>query len=136
MFLSRNKNKNVYPCKPQFYYIKVGFKGVKLCRFVFMMYWTKSLWHYQASKYNARDISSQGRQTSLSPKVDFIYYINLSKYFLIINELAHRNSHNLAGAPSKDSAQSAHPRSPIRVFAGRIKILWVLSYEILAQRRL
>ena len=29
MFLSRNK-KNVYPCKPQFYYIKVGFKGVKI----------------------------------------------------------------------------------------------------------
>ena len=27
MFLSRN---NVYPCKPQFYYIKVGFKGVKI----------------------------------------------------------------------------------------------------------
>ena len=21
---------NVYPCKPQFYYIKVGFKGVKI----------------------------------------------------------------------------------------------------------
>ena len=32
MFLSRNKkNKNnVYPCKTQFYYIKVGFKGVKI----------------------------------------------------------------------------------------------------------
>ena len=30
MFLSRNKKNNVYPCKPQFYYIKVGFKGVKL----------------------------------------------------------------------------------------------------------
>ena len=30
MFLSRNKKKNVYPCKPQFYYIKVGFKGVKI----------------------------------------------------------------------------------------------------------
>ena len=29
MFLSRNKN-NVYPCKPQFYDIKVGFKGVKI----------------------------------------------------------------------------------------------------------
>ena len=28
MFLSRNKKNNVYPCKPQFYYIKVGFKGV------------------------------------------------------------------------------------------------------------
>ena len=29
MFLSRNKKITVYPCKPQFYYIKVGFKGVK-----------------------------------------------------------------------------------------------------------
>ena len=30
MFLSRNKKINVYPCKPQFYFIKVGFKGVKI----------------------------------------------------------------------------------------------------------
>ena len=30
MFLSRNKTNNVYPCTPQFYYIKVGFKGVKI----------------------------------------------------------------------------------------------------------
>ena len=30
MFLSRNKKTNVYSCKPQFYYIKVGFKGVKI----------------------------------------------------------------------------------------------------------
>ena len=29
-FLSRNKKNNVYSCKPQFYYIKVGFKGVKI----------------------------------------------------------------------------------------------------------
>ena len=28
MFLS--KNNNVYLCKPQFYYIKVGYKGVKI----------------------------------------------------------------------------------------------------------
>ena len=28
MFLSRKKRNNVYPCKPQFYCIKVGFKGV------------------------------------------------------------------------------------------------------------
>ena len=28
VFLSRNKKNNVYPCKPQFYYIKAGFKGV------------------------------------------------------------------------------------------------------------
>ena len=30
MFLSRNKKNDVYPCKPQFYYIKLGFKGVKI----------------------------------------------------------------------------------------------------------
>ena len=30
MFLSKNKKNNVHPCKPQFYYIKVGFKGVKI----------------------------------------------------------------------------------------------------------
>ena len=30
MFLSRNKKNNVYPCKPKFYYIKVGFQGVKI----------------------------------------------------------------------------------------------------------
>ena len=30
MFLSRNRKNNVYPCKPQFYYLKVGFKGVKI----------------------------------------------------------------------------------------------------------
>ena len=30
MFLSRNKKNNVYPCQPQFYYIKMGFKGVKI----------------------------------------------------------------------------------------------------------
>ena len=28
--LSRNMKNNVYPCKPQFYYIKVGFNGVKI----------------------------------------------------------------------------------------------------------
>ena len=30
MFLSRNKKNNVYPCKPQFNYIEVGFKRVKI----------------------------------------------------------------------------------------------------------
>ena len=29
MFFSRNKKIYVYSCKPQFYCIKVGFKGVK-----------------------------------------------------------------------------------------------------------
>ena len=30
MFLSRNKKNNVFPCEPQFYRIKVGFKGVNI----------------------------------------------------------------------------------------------------------
>ena len=30
MLLIRKKKNNVYPFKPQFYYIKVGFKGVKI----------------------------------------------------------------------------------------------------------
>ena len=30
MLLSRNKKNNVYPCKPKFYYIKMGCKWVKI----------------------------------------------------------------------------------------------------------
>ena len=30
MFLSRNQINNVYTCKPQFYYINMGFKGIKI----------------------------------------------------------------------------------------------------------
>ena len=30
MYLSRNKKNSVYSCKPQFYYIKVGFKEVRI----------------------------------------------------------------------------------------------------------
>ena len=30
MFYAEIRTNNVYPCKPQFYYIKVGFKGVKI----------------------------------------------------------------------------------------------------------
>ena len=30
MFSSKNKENNIYPCKPQFCYKKVGFKGVKI----------------------------------------------------------------------------------------------------------
>ena len=38
MVLSRNKKNNVYPCKPQLYYIKAGFKRVKIIyRRVFVM---------------------------------------------------------------------------------------------------
>ena len=35
MFLSRNKKNNVYPCKAQFYDIKVRFKGVEIIKACF-----------------------------------------------------------------------------------------------------
>ena len=37
IILSRNKKINLYPCKPQFYCVKVGFKWSKLYRRVFVM---------------------------------------------------------------------------------------------------
>ena len=36
-FFFRNKKNNVYPCKLQFYYIKVAFKGSELYRYVFVI---------------------------------------------------------------------------------------------------
>ena len=36
MFLSKNKKNNVYHCKLQFYYIKVGFKGVIIIKACFL----------------------------------------------------------------------------------------------------
>ena len=35
MFLSRNKNNNVYHCKPQFYKLKVRFKRIKIIKTCF-----------------------------------------------------------------------------------------------------
>ena len=35
MFLSRNKKNNVNPYKPQFYYMKMGFKGFKIIKACF-----------------------------------------------------------------------------------------------------
>ena len=37
IFLNRNKKINVYPCKPQFYCIKLGFKWLKLYMSVFVL---------------------------------------------------------------------------------------------------
>ena len=42
MFLSRNKKYNVHPSKPQFYYIKLGFKGVKIIYVCF-----RDVFHWQ-----------------------------------------------------------------------------------------
>ena len=49
MFLSKNKKNNVYPCKPQFYYIKVGFKGVILIYACFRDATLKPRYHSDAA---------------------------------------------------------------------------------------
>ena len=53
MFLSRNKKNNVYPFKSQFYYIKVGFKGVKIILACFrdVSTYVVSLWHIAPSQF-------------------------------------------------------------------------------------
>ena len=58
MFLCRYKKNNVYPCKSQFYYIQVGFKGVKITWRVFVMSYT---WIYSS------DLG--GRSWTISPSV-------------------------------------------------------------------
>ena len=45
VFLSRHKKNNVYPCKPQFYYIKVGFKGVNIISVRFVMSRSKKVFN-------------------------------------------------------------------------------------------
>ena len=51
MFLSRNKKNNVYPCKPQFYYTKVGLRGSKLYEHVFVMWVANKIDPDQTPRY-------------------------------------------------------------------------------------
>ena len=64
MFLSRNKENNVYPCKPHFYYIKVGFKGVKLYRYVFMM--SYRLPRYLLPSFGSAGLSVQAKRFQIN----------------------------------------------------------------------
>ena len=60
MFLSRNKNNNVHPSKPQFYYIKWSLRGSTLHRRVFVMCdssWVCSLVVLQLLRYRRHIIS-------------------------------------------------------------------------------
>ena len=66
-FFSRKKKNNVYPCKLQFYYIKLGFKGgwgggSKLYRLVFVM---------QVKKKKKRKKEKQNNQLPLSQQGDY-----------------------------------------------------------------
>ena len=82
MFLSRNKKNNVYPCKPQFYCIKVGFKGggggSKLYRRVFVM-----LSHYIKSTQNVDILYIYGRIVELSKFISWRGVSNKYGFFEI-----------------------------------------------------
>ena len=88
MFLSRSKKNNKYPCKPQFYYIKVGFKGSKLYRRVFvMLVWRKKLQNihvihickFKEDPVKTDEAMRQSRDVNLSDWVGFQTFSNLSK---------------------------------------------------------
>ena len=65
----------------------------------------------------------------------FFYCPDSACLLFHINEPAHGKTYKMACAPSKDSDQPGHPPSLIRVFAVRMKKVWVLSYLLGAQRR-
>ena len=56
--------------------------------------------------------------------------------FQMIFEPAHDKTRKMACAPSEDSDQTGHPPSLIRVFAVRMRTVWVLRYPLSAQQRL
>ena len=70
MFLSRNKKNNVYPCKPQFYYIKVV-KEVKII-FVCFRDENKNV-VYSALTYTLRILSQAVRVPMEDLNFFFIY---------------------------------------------------------------
>ena len=72
MFFSRNKKNNVYPSKPQFHCIKVGFKGVKIIKACF------------------RDvIIFCTDETLICLFYDILHSVRFKKYFVCINSIVY-----------------------------------------------
>ena len=86
MFWAEIKKKNnVYPCKPQFYYTKVGFKGVKIT--VDSRYLEFQGTHWNTSRYQYFDISELrewGKQQIDQPHLTNEYLIWLLKLEIYI----------------------------------------------------
>ena len=72
MFLSRSKKNNVYPCKPQFYYLKMGFKGVKIIYVCFRDAKQRAQWRSEA---RARKPQSGPRWTRRQTLIDSSNYL-------------------------------------------------------------
>ena len=76
MFLTRNKKNNVYPCKPQFYYIKVGFKGSELYRHVSVM-----AWNIKVSNFRTITVPDSSLAACMFLVFFFVFFFTLIFYF-------------------------------------------------------
>ena len=68
MLSSKNKKNNVYRCKPQFYYIKVEFMGVKIIQACFrddiFLIFTKYIGFYISCKLSPKEIGDNLHEMS------------------------------------------------------------------------
>ena len=87
MFLSRNKKINVHPCKPQFYYIKVEFKGSKFYRHVFVMFGKELKCPSSWGKF--------GVHIYLRREDDQMHYINARNWFKICIQIRQAKGNKL-----------------------------------------
>ena len=112
MFLSKNKKNSVYPFKPQFYYINVGFKGSKLNRHDFVI--LRILTGYILSCHRCKG-SSCGQRKFLSDCADAQANLRL------------RSAHMAEGTFSDVAAQLVYTDDaviiPLQEFEERLKIL-------------
>ena len=86
MFLSRNKKNNLYPCKPQFYYIKVGLNGSKSKRHVFVMCMLHMYILIQLVYFH-QDISfGQAKEILYFSDLDLIFKVTVLQMLLDFNQ--------------------------------------------------
>ena len=134
MFLRRNKNNNVYLCKPQLYYIKVGFKGggAKLYRYVFVIVLRRVSSESQQLSSSLADMTPQrvhnvwplgGYSSSIS--IPWLHYVaqrseNKKNIFRFIITCKIRN------VPFDKYVKGR--LMPFRVFAARLTKAWTIDH--------
>ena len=91
------------------------------------------------SNYENLKMKTWTNPVTLEPrheKTCLMQCMNNTAWESVQSEPPHDKTNKMACAPGKDSDQTGHLPSLIRVFAVRMKKAWVLSYPLSAQRRL
>ena len=90
MYLSRNKKNNVYPCKPQFYYIRVGFKGGQ--HYIGMFSWCRGMrtWTQASHHENIPVIVN-----NFDPLKSHLYIVKLGFTVIYISLFGFARNHRL-----------------------------------------